>query len=120
MGEKIARTGIVRKKGATYFIQDGNVWVTWSVPRGQAKPEPKLVAETGLEMDYAAYVYFQDKDGDLARKPRDAAESPAEPATPARRRRTPASTHARVSNARVSCARASHARAAIIRASAHA
>ena len=70
MAEKVARTGIERNdKNFIYFIKDGAVW---SVPRkqpGMPKGKREKVVDAGIEMD-TAYIYFLDKDGDIARSKR--------------------------------------------------
>ena len=69
MAEKVAKLGIKRENDFMYYIKDGNVW---RVPRKQPnmpKGRPEKVAEGGITQDYA-YIYFLDKDGDVARAKR--------------------------------------------------
>jgi hypothetical protein len=70
MAEKIAKTGVKRDNDLMYYIKNGDVW---GVPRkkpGQAKGKATKVAAAGVEMDYTKYIYFLDKDGDVARSKR--------------------------------------------------
>ena len=69
MAEKVARTGISREKDFMYYIKNGAVW---KVPRkqpGQAKGKPEKVHDAGVTQD-TNYIYFLDKDGDVARAKR--------------------------------------------------
>lgn len=69
--EKVARLGIGHDSSRLYYIKGNDVW---SVPRpdsGQPQAKATKVAVVGSKMDYDAYVYFLDGDGDLARRPRD-------------------------------------------------
>ena len=68
--EKVAKTGVTRDdKNHLYYIKQGAVW---RVPRkqpGVPKGKPEKVVDAGIEMDYS-YIYFLDKDGDIARSKR--------------------------------------------------
>jgi hypothetical protein len=70
MAEKVAKTGVTRDdQNYLYFIKEGGVW---RVPRkqpGVQKGKPEKVTDAGIEMDYS-YIYFLDKDGDIARSKR--------------------------------------------------
>ena len=70
MAEKVAKTGVTRDdQNYLYFIKEGGVW---RVPRkqpGVQKGKPEKVTDAGIEMDYS-YIYFLDKDGDVARSKR--------------------------------------------------
>ncbi len=69
MAEKVAKLGIKRVKDMMYFIKDGAVW---NVPRkqpGQPKGKQEKVADGGFTQDNN-YIYFLDKDGDVARAKR--------------------------------------------------
>jgi hypothetical protein len=70
MAEKVAKTGVTRDDmNYLYFIKEGAVW---RVPRkqpGVQKGKPEKVVDAGIEMDYS-YIYFLDKDGDIARSKR--------------------------------------------------
>ena len=69
MAEKVARLGIRREKDMMYFVKGGAVW---KVPRkqpGQAKGKSEKVADAGVTQD-TNYIYFLDKDGDVARAKR--------------------------------------------------
>jgi hypothetical protein len=70
MAEKVARTGVSRDDmHFLYFIKQGAVW---RVPRkqpGVPKGKPELVTEGGIDME-SSYIYFLDKDGDIARSKR--------------------------------------------------
>ena len=70
MSEKIAKTGIKRDNDMMYYIKGGDVW---SVPRkkpGQPKGKAVKAASPGIELDYSKYLYFVDRDGDVARQAR--------------------------------------------------
>jgi hypothetical protein len=67
--EKVARLGISREKDYMYYIKNGAVW---KVPRkqpGQPKGKAEKVKDADVEMD-TNYIYFLDKDGDVARSKR--------------------------------------------------
>ena len=69
MAEKVEKTGIRREKDFMYYIKNGAVW---KVPRkqpGQAKGKSEKVADAGISQD-TSYIYFLDKDGDVARAKR--------------------------------------------------
>jgi hypothetical protein len=70
MSDKIARLGIERDNDLMYYIKNGDVWAVPRKQKGQPKGKAQKVASTGLEMDYSRYIYFLDKDGDVARKER--------------------------------------------------
>ena len=70
MSEKIAKTGIKRDNDMMYYIKGGDVW---SVPRkkpGMPKGKAVKAASPGIELDYSKYLYFVDRDGDVARQAR--------------------------------------------------
>ena len=69
MAEKVARTGVKREKDFMYYIKGGAVW---KVPRkqpGVSKGKPEKVLDAGVNQDFN-YIYFLDKDGDVARAKR--------------------------------------------------
>ena len=69
MAEKVARTGVKREKDFMYYIKGGAVW---KVPRkqpGVAKGKPEKVTDAGVTQDFN-FIYFLDKDGDVARAKR--------------------------------------------------
>jgi hypothetical protein len=69
MAEKVARTGVKREKDFMYYIKGGAVW---KVPRkqpGMSKGKPEKVLDAGVNQDFN-YIYFLDKDGDVARAKR--------------------------------------------------
>jgi hypothetical protein len=69
MAEKVAKLGVSREKDFMYYIKNGAVW---KVPRkqpGQPKGKPEKVQDADIEQD-TAYIYFLDKDGDVARAKR--------------------------------------------------
>jgi hypothetical protein len=69
MAEKVARTGVKREKDFMYYIKNGAVW---KVPRkqpGVAKGKPEKVTDAGVTQDFN-FIYFLDKDGDVARAKR--------------------------------------------------
>ena len=69
MQEKVARLGIVREKDMMYYVKDGAVWKVRRKQPGVAKGKPEKVADGGFEMDNN-YIYFVDKNGDVARAKR--------------------------------------------------
>jgi hypothetical protein len=69
MAEKVAKLAVKREKDFMYYIKGGAVW---KVPRkqpGQAKGKSERVADAGVNQD-TNYIYFLDKDGDVARAKR--------------------------------------------------
>ena len=69
MAEKVAKLGVKREKDFMYYIKGGAVW---KVPRkqpGQAKGKSERVHDAGVNQD-VNYIYFLDKDGDVARAKR--------------------------------------------------
>lgn len=69
MAEKVARTGIKREKDFLYYIKGGKVWKTRRKQPGAPKGKPEVVADAGITQDNN-YIYFLDKDGDVARAKR--------------------------------------------------
>jgi len=67
MAEKVAKVGIVRKKGYLYYVdKKGNV-VETKMARGKAKGGGgKVVAKPAVEKA-KGYLYFIDKKGDVSR-----------------------------------------------------
>lgn len=82
MGEKIARLGIERDADLDYYLKDGDVWATRRTKGGPGSKRDLKVAATGIELDFATYLYFIDEDGDLARKSRQPERSPASTKAP--------------------------------------
>ncbi len=69
MAEKVAKLGVKREKDFMYYIKGGAVW---KVPRkqpGQAKGKSEKVHDAGVQQD-VNYIYFLDRDGDVARAKR--------------------------------------------------
>jgi hypothetical protein len=69
MAEKVAKVGVKREKDFMYYIKGGGVW---KVPRkqpGMPKGKPEKVVDAGVNQDFN-YIYFLDKDGDVARAKR--------------------------------------------------
>src|SRR4051812_43868218 len=66
MAEKVAKAGIERDPGWMYYVKDRGVWKVRrkspDVPTGR----PARVATFDMEMD-TDYIYFVDRDGDVAR-----------------------------------------------------
>lgn len=91
MSDKIARLGIERAKDMMYYVKDGDVWATQLRRAGEPKGRPQKVASTGLEMDYSQYIYFLDRDGDVARKERALGGRP-KPKTKAKTKAKPGTT----------------------------
>ena len=70
MAEKVAKTGIVRDKDFMYYIKGGAVWRVRRKQPGVPKGKAEKVVDAGVDMDMANYIYFLDKDGDVARAKR--------------------------------------------------
>jgi len=70
MSDKIARLGIKRDNDLMYYVKNGDVWAVPRKQPGLPKGRPARVAATGLKLDYGRYIYFIDKDGDVARNER--------------------------------------------------
>jgi len=68
MAQKLVRLGIVRDPTYLYFVRRGDVWRIARQPKSgnSERSLPEKVAEGGARMD-SAYIYFLDREGDLAR-----------------------------------------------------
>src|SRR5689334_12510155 len=69
MAEKVAKLGISRDKDYMLYVKDGAVWRVRRKQPGLPKGRPEKVADGGFEMD-TNYIYFVDRDGDVARAKR--------------------------------------------------
>ncbi len=69
MAEKVAKLGVSREKDFMYYVKDGGVWKVQRKQPGAPKGRPEKVADGGFEMD-TNYIYFVDRDGDVARAKR--------------------------------------------------
>jgi hypothetical protein len=69
MAEKVAKLGVNREKDFMYYVKDGAVWKVQRKQPGVPKGRPEKVADGGVEMD-TNYIYFVDRDGDIARAKR--------------------------------------------------
>ena len=69
MAEKVAKLGLERDKDHILYVKDGGVWRVRRKQAGMPKGKPEKLADGGFEMDYS-YIYFVDKDGDVARAKR--------------------------------------------------
>src|SRR5438270_4710132 len=69
MAEKVAKLGVEREKDFMYFVKDGEVWKVQRKQPGMPKGRPEKVADGGFEVD-TNYIYFVDRDGDVARAKR--------------------------------------------------
>ena len=69
MAEKVAKLGLGREKDFMYYVKDGSVWKVQRKQPGVPKGRPEKVADGGFEMD-TNYIYFVDRDGDVARAKR--------------------------------------------------
>ena len=64
MGETIAKTGVKYDSDFIYYIKGGDVWGSPRKKPGQPKAgKASKVAPTGVELDYANYMYYVTKDG---------------------------------------------------------
>lgn len=66
MAEKVAKLGVEREKDFMYYVKDGEVWKVQRKQPGVPKGRPEKVADGGFEVD-TNYIYFVDRDGDVAR-----------------------------------------------------
>jgi hypothetical protein len=82
MSDKIARLGIERDNNLMYYIKDGDVWAVPRKQPGQPKGKAERVASPGIEMDYSRFLYFLDRDGDVARKERASGGAGRKPKAP--------------------------------------
>jgi hypothetical protein len=69
MAEKVAKLGVSREKDFMYYVKDGGVWKVSRKQPGVPKGRPEKVADGGFDMD-TNYIYFVDRDGDVARAKR--------------------------------------------------
>jgi hypothetical protein len=69
MAEKVAKLGVSREKDFMYYVKDGGVWKVQRKQPNVPKGKPEKVADGGFEMD-TNYIYFVDRDGDVARAKR--------------------------------------------------
>ena len=69
MAEKVAKLGVAREKDFMYYVKDGAVWKVQRKQPGVPKGRPEKVADGGFQMD-TNYLYFVDRDGDVARAKR--------------------------------------------------
>ncbi len=69
MAEKVAKLGVEREKDFMYYVKDGGVWKVQRKQPGVPKGRQEKVADGGFEMD-TNYIYFVDRDGDVARAKR--------------------------------------------------
>src|SRR5579871_5715493 len=69
MAEKVAKLGVEREKDFMYYVKDGEVWKVQRKQPGVPKGRPEKVADGGFEVD-TNYIYFVDRDGDVARDKR--------------------------------------------------
>ena len=69
MAEKVAKLGVEREKDFMYYVKDGEVWKVQRKQPGVPKGRPEKVADGGFQVD-TNYIYFVDRDGDVARADR--------------------------------------------------
>lgn len=69
MAEKVAKLGVSREKDFMYYVKDGGVWKVQRKQPGVPKGRPEKVADGNFAMD-TNYIYFVDRDGDVARAKR--------------------------------------------------
>ena len=70
MAEKLAKLGVKREKDFLYYIKDGAVWKVRAKRSNQAAGKPEKVVDAGIDQRDTSYMYFLDKDGDVARSKR--------------------------------------------------
>ncbi len=68
MAEKVAKLGVEREKDFMYYVKDGEVWKVQrkqpGVPKGARRRSPTV------DSNDTNYIYFVDRDGDVARAKR--------------------------------------------------
>jgi hypothetical protein len=69
MAEKVAKLGVKREKDFMYYVKDGEVWKVQRKQPGVPKGRPEKVVDGGFDVD-TNYIYFVDRDGDVARAKR--------------------------------------------------
>ena len=69
-GEKLVKTGIKRDKDTLYWVGADGVYGKRRKMPGVADGKKQKVADHDVKLDYSKYLYFVDKDGDVARKER--------------------------------------------------
>jgi hypothetical protein len=69
-GEKLVKTGIKRDKDTLYWVGADGVYGKRRKMPGVADGKKTKVADHDVKLDYSKYLYFVDKDGDVARKER--------------------------------------------------
>ena len=69
MAEKVAKLGVSREKDFMYYVKDGGVWKVQRKQPGVPKGRPEKVVDGDFTMD-TNYIYFVDRDGDVARAKR--------------------------------------------------
>jgi len=69
MAEKVAKLGVEREKDFMYYVKDGEVWKVQRKQPGVPKGRPEKVTDGGFQVD-TNYIYFVDRDGDVARAKR--------------------------------------------------
>ena len=89
MAEKVAKLGVSREKDFMYYVKDGGVWKVQRKQPGVPKGRPEKVADGGFEMD-TNYIYFVDRDGDVARAKRAVGGQKRKKATRTAKKRRPA------------------------------
>jgi len=70
MAEKLAKLGVKREKDFLYYIKDGAVWKVRAKRANQSAGKPEKVVDAGIDQRDTSYMYFLDKDGDVARSKR--------------------------------------------------
>jgi hypothetical protein len=89
MAEKVAKLGVSREKDFMYYVKDGGVWKVQRKQPGVPKGRPEKVADGGFQMD-TNYIYFVDRDGDVARAKRAVGGQKRKKTARAAKRRKPA------------------------------
>jgi hypothetical protein len=69
MAEKVAKLSVSREKDFMYYVKDGAVWKVKRKQPGVQKGKPEKVVDGNFEMD-TDFIYFVDRDGDVARAKR--------------------------------------------------
>jgi len=88
-GDKLVRTGIKRDKDTLYWVGADGVYGKRRKMPGMPDGKKLKVAPHEVELDYSKYLYFVDKDGDIARKERQVGGSKRKTTKKAAPRRQP-------------------------------
>lgn len=67
MDEKVARLGVQRERGYSYYVKEGGVWRVRQSVLGVPNASPQEVAPSGF-LEEPNFIYYVDADGDVSRQ----------------------------------------------------